>query len=258
MKQQRVRRNMAIMAASAGLGTMAFAPSAPPSEHPAHDRPVQTEAVVKVEMWRASVEDPSRKIVISLQQRRLWLVEGGDTVFSAPVAIGKGGVFQFAGNSYRFDTPQGERRILAKLDDPNWIPPDWHYYEKAVRRALEPVHLEDGHRVELSDGTFIEVREKDVGRINRWGNFHPFTPGSEIIFDGKIFIPPFGSPQRMVPNALGPVKLSMGEGYLIHGTHRYNQESIGDAASHGCIRMRNEDVALLRDMVEVGTRVYIY
>lgn len=256
MSENHGPRKVALMAGLAGLVAMAFVAAGPPIDHAIHDRPM--EPIENVEIWRASVEDPSRKIVVSLQQRRLWLVEGKDTVFSAPVAIGKGGVFQFAGNSYRFDTPQGERRILAKLDDPNWIPPDWHYYEKAVRKDLEPVHLEDGSRVELSDGTFIEVREKEVGRINRWGNFYPFTPGSEIIFDGKIFIPPFGSPQRMVPNALGPVKLSLGDGYLIHGTHRYNQESIGDAASHGCIRMRNEDVALLRDMVEVGTRVYIY
>lgn len=41
----------------------------------------------------------------------------------------------------------------------------------------------------------------------------------------------------------------------IHGT---NQESkIGTAASHGCIRMRNEDVISLFDAVEPGTKVFI-
>jgi hypothetical protein len=206
----------------------------------------------------AQAGDPGRKVIVSLEKKHLWLVQGRDTLFSAPVAIGKGTVFTFAGKSYRFDTPRGDRRILAKLDDPNWIPPDWHYYEKAVYRGLEPIHLEDGDRFELSDGTHIEVRNKEVGRVNRWGNYHPFTPGSEIMFDGYIFIPPFGSPQRHVPNALGPVKLSLGDGYLIHGTHRYNEQSIGSAASHGCIRMTNDDVAKLRDMVEVGTLVHIY
>lgn len=205
-----------------------------------------------------STADPGRKVLISLEKRHLWLVQDGDTIFSAPVAIGKGTVFQFAGKSYKFDTPRGERRILAKLNDPNWIPPDWHYYEKAVYRGLEPLHLQDGDRFELSDGTFIEVRNKEVGRVNRWGNYHPFTPGSEIMFDGYIFIPPFGSPQREIPNALGPVKLSLGDGYLIHGTHRYNSESIGAAASHGCIRMNNEDVETLRDLVSVGTAVHIF
>lgn len=253
MEKKLVTRNMATLAGAAGLAAVAFLAGAPPSTHPIHDRPRQN-----VEVWEAAVADPGRKIVVSLEQRRLWLVQGRDTIFSAPVAIGKGGVFQFAGNTYEFDTPQGERRILAKHEDPNWIPPDWHYYEKAVARGLEPVHLKDGDKIELTDGTFLQVRGKEVGRINRWGNYHPFTPGSEIIFDGFIYIPPIGSPQRMIPNALGPVKLSLGDGYLIHGTHRYNKESIGDAASHGCIRMRNEDVDKLKDMVKVGTRVYIY
>ena len=246
-------RGVAAIAGVSALAAVALVAGAPPSTHPIHDRPDQN-----VEIWEAAIADPGKKIMVSLEHRRLWLVVREDTVFSAPVAIGKGGVFRFAERTYRFDTPRGQRRILAKHEDPNWIPPDWHYYEKAVQRGLEPVHLEEGDRVELSDGTFIEVRGKEVGRINRWGNWWPFTPGSEIIFDGNIYVPPIGSPQRKIPNALGPIKLSLGDGYLIHGTHRYNDETIGDAASHGCIRMRNEDVEHLATLVEVGTPVYIY
>ncbi len=247
------KKSMKSRTTMAGAAALAFLAAAPLAAYPSQARLEQSQST-----WEAAAADPGRKVLISLSQRRLWLVQGQDTLFSAPVAIGKGGVFRFAGTSYTFDTPKGERRILEKRDDPNWIPPDWHYYEKAVNRGLEPVHLKEGDRIELSDGTFIEVRGSEVGRVNRWDNYYPFTPGSEIIFDGYIFIPPFGSPQRMIPNALGPVKLSLGDGYLIHGTHRYNQESIGAAASHGCIRMNNEDVAQLRDMVEVGTAVYIY
>ncbi|HSH45320.1 MAG TPA: L,D-transpeptidase [Longimicrobiales bacterium] len=202
--------------------------------------------------------DPDRKVVVSVDQKWLWLVENGDTVFSAPIAVGKEAGFQFADQSYYFKTPRGTRAILSKENDPDWVPPDWHYYEKAVYRGLEPVHLENGDQYQLSDGTYIEVRENQVGRVNRWGNWWPFTPGSEIIFDGMIFIPPLNSPQRRIPNALGPIKLSLGDGYLIHGTHRYNTESIGSAASHGCIRMRNEDVERLSGLVDVGTTVVIF
>ncbi|HEX3012204.1 MAG TPA: peptidoglycan-binding protein [Syntrophomonadaceae bacterium] len=42
-------------------------------------------------------------------------------------------------------------------------------------------------------------------------------------------------------------------GYGIHGTN--NPRSIGKAASHGCIRMYNEDVTELYDMVALGTPV---
>lgn len=44
-------------------------------------------------------------------------------------------------------------------------------------------------------------------------------------------------------------------GYGIHGTNQ--PESIGQAASHGCIRMRNEDVIELYNIVPLGTAVEI-
>ena len=44
-----------------------------------------------------------------------------------------------------------------------------------------------------------------------------------------------------------------GDEYAIHGTNR--PESIGKAASYGCIRMLNRDIVDLFDRVEVGTPV---
>ena len=41
----------------------------------------------------------------------------------------------------------------------------------------------------------------------------------------------------------------------IHGTHE--EHRIGQPASHGCIRMKNADVAELFDLVETGTEVRI-
>lgn len=41
----------------------------------------------------------------------------------------------------------------------------------------------------------------------------------------------------------------------IHGTN--HEECIGEPASHGCVRMKNADVAELFDLVEVGTPVVI-
>jgi len=209
--------------------------------------------------WFTQTSDPDRRhIVVSLEQKRLWLVQDRDTLFTAPVAVGTGETFTFNGRTYRFDTPRGWRRVLEKKDDPNWIPPDWHYYEKAAARGLTPVHMEFGETYDLSDGTYLTIRGQDVGRVNQFGNFYAWTPGMELIFDGKIFIPPFETRQRVVPNALGPHKLVLGEGYLIHGVHDYTENTIGTAASHGCIRMNNDDLRYLSAMVEPGTRVYIF
>ena len=61
-----------------------------------------------------------------------------------------------------------------------------------------------------------------------------------------------------MPDALGPFKLDMGGGYLIHGTHIYNEDSIGAAVSHGCVRMNNDDLDRLYHLVETGVPVFIF
>lgn len=202
-------------------------------------------------------DGPAKRIIVSLGQRHLWLVAGQDTLLSAPIAVGRDGSFRYKGETYRWATPRGQRRVIAKKRNPTWVPPDWHYYEKASYRTLEPVKMERGKKYELSDGTYLEVRDNQAGRVNRFGNFWAWTPGKELIFDGKIFIPPLDTAQRKVPNALGPYALDLGNGYLIHGTWEGNRDSIGTAASHGCIRMYNEHVSKLFEMVDVGTPVVI-
>ncbi|WP_047550376.1 L,D-transpeptidase [Methylotenera sp. G11] len=55
-------------------------------------------------------------------------------------------------------------------------------------------------------------------------------------------------------NRLGSVD-SMQRYIYIHGTP--DTEPMGQPRSHGCVRMRNQDVAELFDLVEVGTPVVI-
>ncbi|HUF13969.1 MAG TPA: L,D-transpeptidase [Longimicrobiales bacterium] len=208
------------------------------------------------EVLERALRQPERRILVSKQRRHLWLMEGERVLFDAPVAIGRGTIFTYEGQTWDFSTPAGLRTVEGKETDPLWVPPDWHYYEKAVERGLEPVQLTANSRVPLADGTRIEVRGNDVGRVNQYGNFWAFTPGTEIIFDGKIFMPPYGTRQRQIPETLGTHRLILGDGYLIHGTPE--EDSIGSAASHGCVRLRNDDVAELYAMVDAGTAVYIF
>lgn len=196
-------------------------------------------------------------ILISLEERYLWLVYSDGVIFEAPVAIGVSETFVFNGKKYDFQTPRGRRQVIKKEPNPKWTVPEWHYFEKAAHQKLVAVHMKIGEKYDLGDSTYLETRGKQVGRVNQLGNFWPFTPGIEIVYYGKIYIPPLGTVQRQVPDALGPYKLDMGNGYLIHGTHEYNENSIGLPASHGCVRMRNKDLARLYEIVPVGTPVYI-
>lgn len=205
-----------------------------------------------------SDQSAGTRILISLQQKRLWLVQRHDTLLTARVAVGRDQTVKLANRTYRFSTPRGTRRVLKKEREPLWTPPDWHYLEKAQTLGLKVVRLQPGARYTLADSTVIEVRGNQVGRINRFGNFWPFTPGTEIAFDRTLFVPPLGTAQRRIPNALGAFKLDLGDGYLIHGTHLYNQDSLGEAASHGCVRMSDEDLVYLYERVRVGTPVHIF
>ncbi len=63
---------------------------------------------------------------------------------------------------------------------------------------------------------------------------------------------PGGSPRN--PMGVRAMTLDRGE-VAIHGTTSKMRGSIGSAASYGCIRMLNEDVADLYDRVSVGSPV---
>lgn len=217
---------------------------------------VQPSSVAATRVWRKALTSRGLRVLVGTESRGLWLMRDTVVVFRAPVAVGMEEGFTYNGRKYDFTTPVGLRSVRSKATDPLWVPPDWHYFEKAVERDLEVVHLKKGQRVRLGDGTHIEVRGDEVGRINQFGNFWAFTPGTEIIFDDTIYVPPIGTKQRQIPEVLGTHKLELGDGYLIHGTNQ--DTSIGDAVSHGCVRMYNEDVARLSELVPVGTPVFIF
>lgn len=85
------------------------------------------------------------------------------------------------------------------------------------------------------EGTFT-IRSIEDSR--KWG--HDFKDGNGYI-----------------RGAYGPwfLRLTFGYGIGIHGTH--NPGSMGKRATEGCIRLRNDDLQMLHEMVKVGTQVQI-
>lgn len=207
---------------------------------------------------KAAEADPGLKILVDKARRELRLMTGSDALFTASVAVGSGKSFESDGKRFTFETPVGKRRVLGKQKDPLWTPPDWHYYEVAAAKGLEISFLEWKKPAALSKGRSLEVRSDEVGLIDAAGQWAPMMLDEQIVFDGILFVPPFGTVQRKVSGILGPFKLDMGEGFLIHGTNPGNAGSIGQAASHGCVRLANEKLTELYPMVPVGTPVYIY
>jgi hypothetical protein len=196
------------------------------------------------------------RLVVSLQDRRLWAIVGEDTVLSAPVATAKGTSLSFAGHTWTFRTPRGVRKVLGKEADPMWIPPDWLYAEVANEHGLKMRRLTKTMPVKLSDGRSVVVRDSLVGVLGTDKLFYELPTDEHIVFDSTLFIPPIGTRNRVVEGELGKYRLDLGEGYLLHGTP--DKESIGFAATHGCVRLRDDDIEWLYTYVPVGTRVYIF
>lgn len=99
------------------------------------------------------------------------------------------------------------------------------------------------------------------------------TPKGEFRIHGKTTSPVWKKPDwafveegMPVPSAnhhtrfeygvLGDYALSLGQGYLIHGT--LYQRFLGLPVTHGCIRLNDENLKLIYNSMSVGSKVYIY
>lgn len=210
----------------------------------------------------ASPTVPSDKpyLVVSIEERRLWLKQRDQTIFTTQVATGSGKtlVKEGGGSAWKFETPRGRLVVQNKEIEPAWVPPDWHFVEQARKRGLGLQRLNRGEAIPSGDGSVVTVQGSDVVRRYPDGRVEALeaTDGREIVVDGNIVIPPFGTNQRKYKEVLGTHRLNLGDGYALHGTN--NPASIGQAVSHGCIRLRNEDIETLYNTVPVGTPVYIY
>jgi hypothetical protein len=198
-------------------------------------------------------------IVVSMADHRIWYKQGKEVLFEAAVATGSGKeLVGGSGGNWRFETPRGRLVVKGKDENPAWVPPDWHYVEMANKKGLGIVHLDQGESIRTGDAV-ITTQGGEV--VKRYGNGSTVSlgtgvEGKEIVANGNIVVPPYGTSARRYLGVMGTRRLELGDGYGIHGTD--HPETIGQSVSHGCVRMRNEDIEKLYPMVPVGTPVYIY
>jgi lipoprotein-anchoring transpeptidase ErfK/SrfK len=99
--------------------------------------------------------------------------------------------------------------------------------------------------------------------IRRKAEWPSWTPTQNMINLEPELYGPYrnGLPGDHPRNPLGARALYLYDGgrdtyYRIHGTHE--PETIGTSFSSGCVRLTNEHVAELYEMVPVGTQVFIF
>lgn len=118
-----------------------------------------------------------------------------------------------------------------------------------------------------STGSYILLKNGD----NQQWMFK--TPKGEFHIHGKTTSPVWRKPDwafveeglpvpsenhftRYEYGVLGDYALSLGHGYLIHGT--LYQRFLGLPVTHGCIRLNDQNLELVYNLLPIGAKVYIY
>lgn len=146
----------------------------------------------------------------------------------------------------------------------------WEYLAKL--NQIDPKKIRPGQKlkvikgpfsayVDLSDFTLtIHAHGYFVKRyVIGTGKDHS-TPTGKFQVKDKLVDPTYYGPDGVIANddptnPLGERWIDIGDSYGIHGT--IDPASIGKAESKGCVRMQNEDVAEVYDLLGVGSEVVI-
>jgi hypothetical protein len=69
-------------------------------------------------------------------------------------------------------------------------------------------------------------------------------------------IPSPNDPSRWEYGVLGDYAMSIGDGYLIHGT--IYKRFLGMPVTHGCVRLNDDDLEAIYNALSIGSKVYIF
>jgi len=154
-------------------------------------------------------------IRVSIARQRLWLLEGEEAVWEAPVATARRGPGELRGSEC---TPRG-----------------WHVVRARIGAGCAP--------------NTVFVGRRPTGEIYTPA-LRARHPERDWILTRILWLSGL-EPGR---NRLGQVD-TMRRYIYIHGCP--DEDPLGVPGSHGCIKMRNDDIIHLFDRVPAGTRVRI-
>lgn len=149
-------------------------------------------------------------------------------------------------------TPTGAYVIINTNDN--------HFYLYKNKTLIRDGVCSTGknERLVVNEGSkeYLFLTPKGVRRVqSKQKNPVWAKPNWAFIEDG-LPIPPPGDPSRFEAGTLGAYKLTLGDGYMIHGT--IWKRFMGLSVTHGCVRLLDEDLEVVFNTMSVGSKVYIY
>ena len=146
----------------------------------------------------------------------------------------------------------------------------WQYLSRLNR--VDPKRVRVGERLKVIKGPFsviVDLSDHEV-TVHAHGYFvtrYPVgvgkdgaSPIGEFTVQEKLTDPTYYGPNGIIAhddpsNPLGEHWIDIGDSYGLHGT--IDPTSIGKDESRGCIRLHNDDVAALYDLLTIGSPVTI-
>ncbi|MFA6433920.1 MAG: L,D-transpeptidase [Elusimicrobiales bacterium] len=114
--------------------------------------------------------DGKLHIAVDTRANKLYFKKGLRLLWEADCSVGKGGTIKDrkTGRSWQFATPRGEFRVLAKIDSPAWIKPDWAFVEnkEPVPPPDDPSRKVEGelgkYALDIGDGYLIHGTKNEA------------------------------------------------------------------------------------------------
>lgn len=161
-----------------------------------------------------------------------------------------------------FDLAKLDKKLAAKIPRSYYLVINTASNEFSLYKGTELIHQD-----KCSTGSYVLLKNDDQ---QEW-MFK--TPKGEFRIQSKTTSPVWKKPDWAfieeglpVPSAnhssrfeygvLGDYALSLGHGYLIHGT--LYQRFLGLPVTHGCIRLNDDNLELIYNSLSIGSKVFIY
>lgn len=148
-------------------------------------------------------------------------------------------------------TPGGAYLVVNTSENTFFLYQKGNLIRKGICSTGSYVKLElndEKHWVFQTPKGVFSIRGKIVSPVWR-------KPDWAFIEEG-LPVPSATDPSRYERGVLGDYALSLGDGYLIHGT--LYKRFLGLPVTHGCIRMNDEDLEAVYKTLPVGAKVFIY
>lgn len=134
-----------------------------------------------------------------------------------------------------------------------------HFFLYRKKKLISEGFCSSGSYIQLKsndDREWIFKTPKGVRKVTGKTTAPVWRKPDWVFIEEGLPVPPPDHQSRFERGVLGDYAISLGDGYLIHGTLYKRQ--LGMPVTHGCVRLGDEDLKMVYKTLSIGSKVFIY